>query len=253
LLAGKTCVVMGVLNKWSIGWAIAEAFANHGATVAVSYLDERSKREVESFAAEFPGTTLHVCDVESDESLDAFGAELKEAHGKIDALVHSIAFAPAAELKNRFLETTRDGFKIAHSVSAYSLIAAAQRVVPLMTDGGSIMAMTYLGADRAFPKYNVMGVAKASLEATVRYLAADLGEQKIRVNALSAGPIKSAAARGIPGFMEMMKLAEERSPLKDDFSAKDVGNLAVFLASDLSGAITGETVFVDNGYHVMGM
>jgi enoyl-[acyl-carrier protein] reductase I len=253
LLAGKNCVVMGVLNKWSIGWAIAEALANHGARVAVSYLDDRSRREVEAFAAEHAGTTLHQCDVESDESLDAFGKELQSEYGRIDSLAHSIAFAPAAELKGRFLETSRDGFKIAHSVSAYSLIAVAQRVVPLMSQGGSIFAMTYLGADRAFPRYNVMGVAKAALEATVRYLAADLGQQRIRVNAISAGPVKSAAARGIPGFMDMLKLAAERAPLKDDFSAEQVGDVAVFLASDLSKAVTGETVFVDNGYHAMGM
>jgi enoyl-[acyl-carrier protein] reductase I len=244
---------MGVLNKWSIGWAIAEAMAQQGAKVAVSYLDERSKRDVDAFVAEHDGSSAHQCDVESDESLDAFGAAIGVELGRVDSLVHSIAFAPAGELKGRFLETSREGFKLAHSVSVYSLIAAAQRVVPLMTDGGSILTMTYLGADRAFPRYNVMGVAKAALEATVRYLAADLGEQRIRVNALSAGPIKSAAARGIPGFMDMLKLFTERAPIKEEFSAKDVGDLAVFLASDLSKAITGETIFVDNGYHAIGM
>jgi enoyl-[acyl-carrier protein] reductase I len=253
LLSGKNCVVMGVLNKWSIGWAIAEAMAEHGARVGVSYLDDRSKRDVDAFVTEHPGSSAYRADVESDESLDAFGSALEADFGRVDSLVHSIAYAPAGELKGRFLETTREGFKIAHSVSVYSLIAAAQRVVPLMTDGGSIITMTYLGADRAFPRYNVMGVAKASLEATVRYLAADLGEQRIRVNAISAGPIKSAAARGIPGFMEMHRYLTERAPIKEDFNATHVAGVAVFLASDLSTAVTGETVFVDNGYNVMGM
>jgi enoyl-[acyl-carrier protein] reductase I len=253
LLAGKNCVVMGVLNKWSIGWAIAAAMADQGARVGISYLDERSKRDVEAFVAEHPGSSAYQADVESDESLDAFGDALKADFGRVDSLVHSIAFAPVGELKGRFLETTREGFKIAHSVSVYSLIAAAQRVVPLMSDGGSIITMTYLGADRAFPRYNVMGVAKASLEATVRYLAADLGEQRIRVNAISAGPIKSAAARGIPGFMDMHKYLTERAPIKEEFNASHVAGLAVFLACDLSTAVTGETVFVDNGYNIMGM
>lgn len=253
VLAGKNCVVMGVLNKWSIGWAIAEAMANHGARVGVSYLDDRSKRDVDAFLADHPGSSAYQVDVESDESLDAFGEALKSDFGRVDSLVHSIAYAPAGELKGRFLETTREGFKIAHSVSVYSLIASAQRVVPLMTDGGSIMTMTYLGAERAFPRYNVMGVAKAALEATVRYLAADLGEQRIRVNAISAGPIKSAAARGIPGFMDMHRYLTERAPIKEEFNAAHIAGLAVFLASDLSRAVTGETIFVDNGYHMMGV
>lgn len=253
LLSGKTCAVMGVLNKWSIGWAIAEAMANAGGTVAITYLDDRSKREAVGFVNSFPGSLAYQVDVESDESLDAFEAALKDHFGTIDALVHSIGFAPKAELENRFLETSRDGFKIALSVSAYSLIAATQRVVPLMPNGGSISTLTYLGADRAFPRYNVMGVAKAALESSVRYLAADLGEQKIRVNAISAGPIKTAAARGIPGFMDMKDALTERAAIKTNFTAGKVAGLAVFLASDLSEAITGETIFVDNGYHMMGV
>lgn len=253
LLAGKNCVVMGVLNKWSIGWAIAEAMANHGARVGITYLDDRSKREMDAFAAAHEGTSIYKVDVESEESLDAFGEDLKNDFGRLDCLVHSIGFAPQGELKGRFLDTTREGFKIAHSVSVYSFIAAAQRAVPVMTEGGSLITLTYLGADRAFPRYNVMGVAKAALEASVRYLAADLGEQNIRVNAISAGPIKSAAARGIPGFMDMHKHLTERAPLKTEFTATQVAGLAVFLASDLASAISGETVFVDNGYHMMGL
>ena len=253
LLAGKNCVVMGVLNKWSIGWAIAEAMAAAGAKVAITYLDERSRRDADAFLAAAPGSLAYQCDVESDESLDALGASLAADFGRVDALVHSIGFAPAGELKGRFSETTRDGFKIALSVSCYSLVATAQRVAPLMTDGGSIITLTYLGSDRAFPKYNVMGVAKAALESSVRYLAADLGEQGIRVNAISAGPVKTAAARGIPGFMDMYNFLNERAPIKVEFTAAKVAPLAVFLASDGAGSITGETVFVDNGYHAMGM
>jgi len=253
LLAGKTCVVMGVANRWSIAYAIAEEMAGAGAKLAVAYLDDRTKREADALVALSPGGASYQCDVESDEQLDAFGEALKKDFGKVDSLVHSIAFAPPNELKNRFLETTRDGFKIAHSISVYSLIASAQRIVPLMTEGGSIITMTYLGAERAFPQYNVMGVAKAALEATVRYLAYDLGEQRIRVNAISAGPIKTAAARGIPGFSAMQNLLIERAPLKDDFGAKNVASAAVFLASDGASAITGETLYVDNGYNIMGM
>jgi enoyl-[acyl-carrier protein] reductase I len=253
VLAGKTCVVMGVANRWSIAYAIAEGMAAAGARLAISYLDDRTKREAEALVALAPGSNAYQCNVESDEDLDAFGAALQKDYRSVDCLVHSIAFAPPDELKGRFLETSRDGFRIAHSVSVYSLIASAQRVVPLMTNGGSILTMTYLGAERAFPRYNVMGVAKASLEATVRYLAYGLGEQRIRVNAISAGPIKSAAARGIPGFTDMLKLATERAPLKDTFDASKVASTAVFLASDLSSAITGETIYVDNGYHVVGM
>lgn len=253
LLTGKNCVVMGVLNKWSIGWAIAEAMANAGAKVAITYLDERSRRDADAFLAASPGSVAYQCDVESDESLDALKASLEQDFGTVHSLVHSIGFAPAGELKNRFLETTRDGFKIAMSVSCYSLVASSQRVVPLMTEGGSIITLTYLGSDRAFPKYNVMGVAKAALESTVRYLAADLGEQGVRVNAISAGPVKTAAARGIPGFMDMYNFLNERSPIKDEFTAAKVAPCAVFLASDGASSITGETIFVDNGYHMMGM
>lgn len=252
-LAGKTCVVMGVQNRWSIAWAMAEAMANNGAKLAVTYLDERAKRDADALVAQFPGAVAYQCNVESDEELDALGEALKRDFGIVHALAHSIAFAPQAELKGRFLDTSRQGFQLAQSISVYSLIAAAQRIAPLMTDGGSIMTMTYLGADRAFPRYNVMGVAKAALEATVRYLAADLGEQRIRVNAISAGPIKSAAARGIPGFMDMLKYSTERAPLKDTFDATRVGSVAAFLASDDAASITGDTIFVDNGYHAMGM
>ena len=251
-LAGKTCLVIGIANQWSIATAIAEAMAGAGATLALSCLDERAKRGADKLAASIPNTTIYQCNVESDEELDALGAALKRDHPRIDAMVHSIAFAPAEDMKGRFLDISREGFKLAHSISAYSLIATARRVVPLMTEGGSITTMTYIGGDRVFPPYSVMGPAKASLEATVRYLAADLGEQKIRVNAISAGPVNTAAARGIPGFSTMKDSLTDRMPLKESFSPAQVGTTAVFLASDGAAAITGETLFVDGGFHMMG-
>ncbi len=252
-LTGKNCVVMGVANRWSIAWAIAQAMAGAGGALTLTYLDERTKRDTDAFAEKVPGTRTYQCNVESDEELDVLGAALANDLGRVDALVHSIAFAPAAELTGRFLDTSREGFRLAHSVSVYSLIAAAKRITPIMTEGGSVTTLTYLGSERVFPRYNVMGVAKAALEATVRYLAADLGEERIRVNAISAGPVKTASARGIPGFSEMMKYASERAPIKEALDPAQVGAAAVFLASDGAQAITGETLYVDSGYHVMGM
>lgn len=252
VLAGKHCVVMGIQNRWSIAYAIAEQMAEAGASIAVTYVDERAGRDALTLA-ERHGGNGYVCNVESDEDLDRLAADLGRDLGRVDALVHSIGFAPAAELAGRFVDTSREGFRVALSVSCYSLVAAAQRIAPLMTEGGSVLTLTYLGADRVFPRYNVMGVAKAALESSVRYLAYDLGPQRVRVNAISAGPIKTAAARGIPGFADMYGTLKERAPLKDDFDATQVASTAVFLASDGASAITGETIFVDNGYNVMGM
>jgi enoyl-[acyl-carrier protein] reductase I len=253
VLNGKTCVVMGVQNRWSIAWQIAEAMANAGANVAITYVDDRAKKNAEQLAATVPGMKTFVCDVGNDESISHLATELKGEYGTIDALVHSIAFAPADELKNPFLETSREGFRIAHDISVYSLIAVSRELVPIMSEHGSIMTMTYLGSTRAFPKYNVMGVAKAALEATVRYLALDLGERGIRVNAISAGPIKTASARGIPGFSDMASMAAERSPLGKVFGPEHVAGTAVFLASDASAGTTGDIFFVDGGYHATGM
>ncbi len=251
LLAGKVCVVMGIANKWSIAYAIANEMKAQGATLALSYLDERMKRDCEALIADHPAGRLYPCDVASDDQLDTFGAALRADFGTVHTLVHSIGFTPPEEMKKRFLETSRDGFRIAHDISCYSLIGAAQRVAPLMTDGGSIMTLTYIASERAVPRYNVMGVAKAALEATVRYLAMDLGPDRIRVNAISAGPVKTAAARGIPGFMDMKDTLMERAPLKADFGATQVAGLAAFLASDAAAGITGDTIFVDNGFHAV--
>jgi len=253
ILAGKTAVVMGVQNQWSIAWQIAEALANAGAKVAITYIDDRAKKNAEQLAAKVPGMKTFVCNVQDDGEIAALRESLAAEYGQIDFLVHSIAFAPADELKNRFLETSREGFKLAHEISVYSLIAVARELTPIMPAGGSIMTMTYLGSDRVFPKYNVMGVAKAALESTVRYLAADLGEQGIRVNAISAGPVKTASARGIPGFSTMQEEAVNRSPLGDVFGTQHIAGTAVFLASDASAGLTGDVIFVDGGYHAMGI
>lgn len=253
VLVGKTAVVMGVQNQWSIAWQIAEALAAAGATVAITYVDDRAKSNAEKLAATVPGMKTFVCNVQDDAAIATLRGELEAEYGKIDTLVHSIAFAPADELKNRFLETTRDGFKLAHEISVYSLIAVARELTPIMNRGGSIMTMTYLGSDRVFPKYNVMGVAKAALESTVRYLAADLGEEGIRVNAISAGPLKTASARGIPGFSAMQQQAIDKSPLGEVYDVKHVAGTAVFLASDAAPGLTGDVIFVDGGYHAMGV
>ena len=252
-LAGKVCVVMGVQNRWSIAYAIGEAMAAAGARLVLTYVDDRAKRDADALIGQVPDARGYACNVESDEELAALGEVLGRDYGRVDALVHSIGFAPAAAMKGRFLETTRDDFKVTHSVSVYSLIAAARAVAPLMTDGGSITTLTYIGSERVFPQYKVMGVAKAALEATVRYLAADLGEERIRVNAISAGPLKTAAARGIPGFADMHGQLLEKTPLKEGFDAEKVARTAVFLAGAGAAAITGETLHVDNGYHAMGM
>lgn len=253
ILTGKNILIMGVANKWSIAYAIAEAMKEVGATLILSYLDERMKKDCETLIRDQPNARMYPCDVSKDEDIDALADAIKADYGVLHGYVHSVGFAPGDAMKNRFLETTREGWRIAMDVSAYSLVAVSARIAPLMTEGGSIQTLTYLGSERVFPAYKVMGVAKAALEATVRYLAYELGEQKIRVNAISAGPIKTAAARGIPGFTDMYKDLTERSPLKEDFGADKVAPLALFLASEMASAITGEVIFVDNGFHAMGM
>jgi enoyl-[acyl-carrier protein] reductase I len=251
-LKGRTVVIFGLANKRSIAWGIALKLQEAGAKLAISYQNERMAKEAAELIEELPGADAFQCDVSVDAEIDTLFATLKERYGKLDAVVHSVAYAPAEELKNDFVFTTREGFRIAHDVSVYSLIAVSRAAVPLMTDGGSIITMTFYGAEKAVPKYNVMGVAKASLEATVRYLAADLGKHNIRVNAISAGPIKTLAARGIGGLTDMLRLHAERAPLKRNVETTEVGGAAAFLVSDLSGAITGEVMHVDCGYNILG-
>jgi enoyl-[acyl-carrier protein] reductase I len=248
----KTAVIFGVANKRSIAWAIAQKLQQAGWRLAITYQNERLEQEAKGLIDELPGASGFMCDVSHDGQIAQLFEELKEKYGTLQAVVHSVAFAPAAELSGQFLNTTREGFRIAHDVSVYSLIAVARAAAPLMTHGGGIVTMTYYGAEKVVPKYNVMGVAKAALEASVRYLANDLGAQNIRVNAISAGPIKTLAARGISGLGEMLKSHAERAPLKRNVDPGEVGATAVFLLSEAGSGITGETIYVDCGYNIMG-
>jgi len=251
-LVGRVAVVFGVANKRSIAWAIAQGLHAAGAQLAITYQNQRLEMEAKDLILSLPGAEAFMCDVSKDEEIDRVFAELKQRYGKIHTLVHSIGFAPAAELKNDFVQTTREGFRVAHDISVYSLIALARGAAPLMEDSGSIITLTYYGSEKVVPHYNVMGVAKAALECTVRYLAHDLGKKKIRVNAISAGPIKTLAARGIGDFSEMLKSHSERSPLRRNVDVNEVGATGVFLASDGSSGITGEVIYVDCGYNIMG-
>lgn len=251
-LSGRNAVVFGVANKRSIAWSIAQGLHAAGARLAITYQNERLEQEAKDLILSLPGAEAFRCDVSLDQEVDRLFAELRARYGKLHVLVHSIAYAPGEELKGAFVNTTREGFRIAHDVSVYSLIALARAAGPLMEDGGSIITMTYFGAEKVVPNYNVMGVAKAALEATVRYLAADLGKRRIRVNAISAGPIKTLAARGISGLGDMLKAHAERAPLQRNVDVNEVGSAGVFLASDASSGITGETIHVDCGYNIMG-
>ncbi len=253
-LAGKIGIVFGVANKRSIAWAIAQAWAAEGAKLAFTYQGERVKENVEELAGTFGADTLIMpCDVTKDEDIDRVFAEVGAKFGKLHLLLHSVAFAPKAALEGEFVNTTREAYLIAHNVSAYSLVALSRAAAPLMTEGGSIVAMSYYGAEKVVPHYNVMGVAKASLEASTRYLAYDLGPKKIRVNCISAGPVNTLAARGISGFAEMLRQYETRSPLKRNLVPEELGSTGVFLASDGAACITGQVIYVDGGYCIMGM
>ncbi len=251
-LAGKTAVVFGLANKRSIAWGIAQKLHQAGATLAICYQNERMKLEAESLIAELSGAGGFRCDVSNDDEIQALFAALKEKYARIDILVHAIAYAPAEDLRGAFINTSREGFRIAHDVSVYSLIAVSRGAVPLMTEGGSIMTLSYYAAEKVVPHYNVMALAKSSLESAVRYLAYELGSRNIRVNAISAGPIKTLAARGVGALGEMMKSHAERAPLGRNVDQLEVGGAALFLASDLSSAVTGEILYVDCGYNIMG-
>ncbi len=251
-LSGRNAVVFGVANKRSIAWSIAQGLHSAGAKLAVTYQNERLEQEAKDLILSLPGAEAFMCDVSSDSAIEQLFAQLKQRYGKLHILVHSVAFAPPEELKGEFVDTSREGFRIAHDVSVYSLVALSRAAAPLMEDGGSILTMTYYGAEKVVPRYNVMGVAKAALECSVRYLAYDLGKKKIRVNAISAGPIKTLAARGISGLGEMLKSHAERAPLQRNVDVSEIGATGVFLASDASSGITGETLYVDCGYNIMG-
>ena len=252
-LRGKVAVVFGLANKRSIAWAVCQKLSEAGASLAICYQSERLQRDADALAAELPNAKTFQCDVAYDEQIDAVFARIAEAYSTVHVLVHAVAFAPADAIKNDFLETKREDFRIAHDVSVYSLIALSRAAAPLMTEGGSILTLTYYGADKVFPNYNVMGVAKAALESTVRYLAAALGPKGIRVNAISAGPIKTLAARGIGDFSSILNAVEQRAPLHRNVDALEVGNTAAFLSSPLASGITGEITFVDCGFNTTGI
>jgi enoyl-[acyl-carrier protein] reductase I len=253
LFEGKTALIFGLANKYSIAWGIAQALHAEGAELAFSYAIPQLERRVRPLAESVGATVIEEADATDDAALDRVFARVKEVHGTIDVLVHAVAYAEREDLDGRFVETSREGFKTALEVSAYSLVALAQRAEPLMPEGGAIVAMTYYGSVAVMPHYNVMGVAKAALEASVRYLAADLGPQGIRVNAISAGPIKTLAASGIAGFRKMLNYHEKVAPLRDSVSQEDIGQAAVYLCSDMARSVTGEVLYVDGGWNVMGM
>jgi len=254
LLDGKTGIVFGVANKRSIAWAIAQAWAREGAKLAFTYQGERVKETVEELAGTFGNNALILpCDVTKDDEIANVFKTVGEKFGKLNLLLHSVAYAPKDALEGEFVNTSREAFRVAHDVSAYSLVALARAAAALMTDGGSIVAMSYYGAEKVVPHYNVMGVAKAALEASTRYLAYDLGPKKIRVNCISAGPVNTLAARGISGFQEMLKHYEAHAPLKRNVLPEELGATGAFLASDGAAAITGQVIYVDSGYQIMGM
>ncbi len=253
-LEGKTALVTGVANKRSIAWGVARAWADAGAKLIITYQGERVKTSVEKLAGELDHTPiLLACDVSSDQELENFAAELRDSADKVDCLLHSIAFAPREALEGSFLNTTREQFQLAHDISAYSLIALSRAVDPLMPEGGSIVAMTFLGSNRVIPNYNVMGVAKASLEATTRYLSYTMAEKNVRVNAISAGPVMTLAARGISQFPLMLKHYEKHAPMHRSCTQEEIGQTATYLASDAASAVTGQILYVDCGYTIMGM
>jgi enoyl-[acyl-carrier protein] reductase I len=252
LLEGKLALVLGIANKWSLAYAIAEAFAREGATLALSYLGERQRESIQELAQGWKTAAILPCDVTKDEDLTGLTESLRALGRPLDAVVHSLAFANREDLTRPFVETSRTGFLLAQDVSAYSLVAVARSTAPLMTEGGSLTTLTYLGSTRVVPNYNVMGVAKASLEAAMRYLANDLGPQNIRVNAISAGAVKTASMRAIKGATAMLDSAPERAPLRRNTVPAEVADTAVFLASPLGRGVTGNVIFVDAGIQVMG-
>jgi enoyl-[acyl-carrier protein] reductase I len=254
LMAGKTALVLGVANKWSLAYAIALAFVREGAKVLLTYQSERQKDTAEQLASDLAGGTVVLqCDVTVPGQTEALMATVSKQYGGLDAVVHSIAFANRDDLSRPFVETSRDGYLLAQEVSSYSLVAIARSAAPLMKSGGSILTLSYLGAMRVIPNYNVMGVAKAALEACVRYLASDLGPSNIRVNAISAGPVKTASARGIKDFSKVLDGVAGNAPLRRNTDPAEVADTAVFLASDLGRGVTGNVIYVDAGFHIMGL
>lgn len=255
LLEGKRAVIFNVANKRSIAWSIAQAMDAQGAELILGYQNERMGKNLKKLVGELskPPLALVQCDVTSDAEIQSAAKQIEEAAGSVDILVHALAFAPKDALENPYIETSREAFTTALSISAYSLVALSRALKPLLRENGSVMTLSYYGSEKVVPNYNVMGVAKAALEASVRYLAYDLGPKQVRVNAISAGPVNTLAARGISGFVDMLKLHSERAPLRRNIEPEEVAGAAVFLASALSSGITGEVIYVDTGYNIMGM
>lgn len=253
LFEGKTALIFGVANERSIAWGIAQALHREGCELAFGYGAPMLEKRVRPLAESVGARLVELCDVTDDTAIERVFEKVKETYGTIDVLVHSIAFADRRDLQGRFVETSRDGFKMALDISAYSLVALTRAAEPLMPDGGSILTLTYYGSVKVAPQYNVMGVAKAALEACVRYLASDLGSKGIRVNAISAGPIKTLAASGVGGFKKILSYSEQASPLRTLVTTEDVGNTALWLLSDWSRGVTGEIVYVDAGWNIMGL
>jgi enoyl-[acyl-carrier protein] reductase I len=252
-LSGKRALVMGVANARSLGWAIAERLHAAGAQLAFSYQGERLREGLEKLTAGMPGSRLYDCDVTREEELRRMFADLRGQWGSLDGVVHAIAFAPRAAMEGRYIETTRQDWLTALEISAYSLVAVAREAEPLLAPGAALVTLTYYAAEKVVPKYNVMGVAKSALEASVRYLAYELGPRQARINAISAGPVRTVAARSIPGFIKMYQKVGAGAPLGRNVTHEEVGSLGLFLLSPLASGITGETIYVDAGYHVMGM
>jgi enoyl-[acyl-carrier protein] reductase I len=252
LLAGKTALILGVANKWSLAYAIAQAYRREGAKLILTYQGERLKKTVEDLGADLGAARVFDCDVSKDDDLAKLTETLR-GEGGLNAVVHSIAFANREDLDRPFVETSRAGYLLAQEISSYSMLAVARATAPLMAEGGSMITMTYLGSTRVLTNYNVMGVAKAALEATVRYLASELGPKKIRVNAISAGPVKTASARGIKDFSKILTAVAEHAPMRRNTDPAEVADAAVFLASDLGRGVTGDVLFVDAGFHLMGL
>jgi enoyl-[acyl-carrier protein] reductase I len=252
-MEGKKGLIIGVANNRSIAYGIAKACKNQGADIILTYQNDKLKSRVEKVAKELDAKNIYPLDVTKSEEIDALKEAIEKDYGKLDFLVHSVAFAPREALDGKFIDTSKEAFNIAMEISVYSLIEVVQKLEPVMNDGASILTLTYLGSQRYVPHYNVMGVAKAALEASVRYLAVDLGERKIRINALSAGPIKTLAASGIGDFSEILKYNEKNSPLRKNVTIEEVGNSAMYLLSDLASGVTAEVHYVDSGYNIMGM
>jgi len=253
LLDGKTALVMGVANRWSIAWAIARALSREGARLVFTFQGERQEKDVRELSATLPDSVILPCDVTRDEELAGLASSIQAQGLALDALVHSIAFANRDDLGGAYVDTSRAGFALALEVSAFSLVAAARHLLPVLRPGAAVVTLTYIGSSRVMPNYNVMGVAKAALESSVRYLACDLGPRGIRVNAISAGPIKTTSARAIQGFSRILDVMEERAPLRRNTDPAEVADAAVFLCSPLSRGVTGEVLFVDNGFHATGL